>query len=59
MSNDTSKKTKQTKTSNTKPFVNEMSNKVIKATGASSTQIEDELIQNMTTNDNSAKEDSE
>ena len=66
-SSDTSKKTKKTKqkkTSNTKAILNEMSNKVIQATGESSTQIEDELIQNITnpnpkTNSVSSEEDSE
>lgn len=47
-SSDTSYKKKQ-KTNNTKVILKEMSNKVIQTTGKSSTPIEDELIQNITT----------
>jgi P4 family phage/plasmid primase-like protien len=49
------KQTKQKKTNNTKVILNEM-NKVIKATGESSTQVEDELIQGIT---NPKKDESE
>jgi len=51
------KQKKQKKTNNTKVILNEMSNKVIKATGKSSTQVEDELIQDITNPNTNTKTD--